>query len=234
MDWYYTATEDSAVRQVVLVLPPECVVETDFQTIMLPAGNFPILAMNSWCAGFCRINSTHLAMLRTGHFGPDVREAGLTVALSFCHLPSHPLFLMSIRVEAPELVAAVRSEHPYVPPLDRPVAEWVCGLNPFDRRLAEAVFATEPFRVLVAQDSCNRSYVYMPDGSRREAAMPEGVCEFQVCLPAEAMQRLQHEWRELISYDALLPSSRRDFQAATGQEILRYLPLDKDPVLPRR
>ena len=129
-DWYCADSRDGFVHQVVMSFPPDSVTETPFGTILLPADKYPILSINSWCTGFCGINQQNVAMFRAGEFAPAVKAAGVTLAISFCHMPSHPILLLLIRVESPGLTAAVRRKHPRAPALVHPIAEWITGSAP--------------------------------------------------------------------------------------------------------
>ncbi|MGB8259733.1 MAG: hypothetical protein WCE75_05265 [Terracidiphilus sp.] len=232
-DWYCADSSDRSVRQIVLAFPPQSVAESKFGILILPADKYPVLTQSSWCAGFATINSQSVGMFRAGEFAGGVKTAGLTLALSFCHMPSHAFLLASIRVESPQMTAAVRRRHPNAPPVTHPVAEWISGLSPFDREMVQAVFAQEIFRLVLADDSGGSSSAIQPDGSWLEGHLPRVVCEFHKPLSAELKKAFNERWRALVAHGDSIPSYRRNFQAAVGAEILRVLPTDKDPVLPR-
>lgn len=232
--WYCVDSPDRTVRQVVMSFPPDTVAETKFGLIILPADKYPILAMNSWCAGFCTINQQSVAMLRAGDFASAVKAAGVTLAISFCKMPSHSILIISIRVESQKLTGPVRKKYPQVPPLTHPVAEWISGLNPYDRELIPAVFGSDCFRLVLAEDSSSTNCVFLPNGERQESAMPGVVCEFHKHLSDDLKHALEERWKALLAHDAAIPKSRRDFQKAIGNEVLKLLPVDKDPILPRR
>lgn len=232
-DWYCADSPDRSVRQVVMSFPPDSVTETRFGTIILQADNNPILSMNSWCAGFCSINQQKVAMFRAGDFSSAVKAAGVTFAMSFCRMPSHPVLLLSIRVEAPDLTAAVRRKYSQVPALTHPIAEWISGLNPYDRELISQVLASDCFRLVLAKDTGSTSCVYLPDGRRQESAMPGATCEFQKSIADNLKKVFEERWRALVAHDATVPRSRRNFQKAIGDELLKILPTNRDPILPR-
>ncbi|WP_183361332.1 DUF5684 domain-containing protein [Geomonas limicola] len=231
---YIAATTDGSIRQVVVSLPPASAVETEFSTIILPADKFPILAMHSWCSGFCKINGQHVMMLRVGDFAAAVKNAGITVGLSFCHMPTHPVFLVSVRIDSPDLTGAVRSKFPHVPALSKPIAEWVSGLNPYDRELIPSVLSANPFRVILAEDSPSKSVVYLPDGQTQESAMPDAVCEFSLVLEDGVIECLKQQWEELLRHDASIPGDKRDFNMAANFDLVRLMPLDRDPIMPKK
>jgi hypothetical protein len=230
-DWYCADSPDRSVRQIVMSFPPESAAETGFGLIMLPPDKYPVLSMQSWCAGFCTINGQSVAMFRAGDFASRIKPAGVTMAVSFCHMPSHGFLLLSVRAESPQLTASVRRKHSHVPPLARPVAEWMSALAPYDRELIPAVFRSETFRLTLAGDSGSTSSVMKPDGSWQEAAMPLALCEFHKRLTADLKKAFDERWRALLAYDATIPRYRRDFQTAVGKEVVAVLPLDKDPIL---
>jgi hypothetical protein len=232
-DWYCADTRDGLVREVIIPLPADSVTETAFSKIMLPADNYPILSMNSWCTGFCSINSQAVAMFRAGEFASAIKQAGVTMAVGFCRMPSHPLLLLSIRVESPNLTAAVRTKYGHVPPLTNPTAEWISGLSSHDRELVASVFGSDAFRLVLAEDSGSRNRVYLPDGRVQESAMPRALCEFRRKLDGGLRGALKQRWRELLAHDGTLPKSRRSFKNASGSELVKALPTDRDPILPR-
>lgn len=233
-DWYCVDSPDRSVHQVVMSFPPESLAETSFGLIMLPADKYPILAMNSWCAGLCTINGQSVAMFRAGEFASAVKVAGVTVAVSFCHMPSHPILMLSVRTESAQLTAAVRRKYAHVPALTHPIAEWITGMSPYDRDLISSVFGSDRFRLVLAQDSSSRNSVFLPDGRRQDSAMPGAICEFHKDLGHDLKGALQDRWRALLAYDATIPRARRNFPRANGEELVRVLPTDKDPILPRR
>jgi hypothetical protein len=211
--------------------PPESVAETSFGLIILPPDKYPVLATESWCAGFCTINGQSVAMFRAGDFASAIKPTGVTLALSFCHMPSHAFLMLSVRAESPQLTASVRVKYSHVPPLARPVAEWMSGLSPYDRELIPAVLGSEAFRLTLAEDSESTTSVRKQDGSWREAAMPRVICEFHKPLTADLRNAFDERWRALLAHHANIPSYRRDFQAAVGEEVVRVLPTDRDPIL---
>jgi hypothetical protein len=230
--WYRATTKDNRVRQVVLSLPPEQLTETPFSSIILPADKYPALVTSSWCAGFCRINGQYVAMLRAGGFAEAVKSAGVTMAISFCHMPSHAVVFVSVRIESPSLAAAVRARYSHVAPLSRPVAEWLSGLSPYDRELLPAVFATNPFRLVLADDGPNRSSILQPDGSFFETCLPQAVGEFTLQLDDKARQVLQEEWKALLQHHDSIPDYRRDFRKAANLELAQQFRIDEDTILP--
>lgn len=232
-DWYFVKSPDGSVRQMVVMLPPASLVETEFGLLMLPADKFPILVMNSWCMGPCRINGQNVMVLRAGAFAAKVKTAGITLALSFCHMPSHAVLLADVRIEATDLTQAVRAQYKHVPPLAKPMAEWLSGLNPYDQELIPTVLQSSPLRVVITEDSSSRNSVYMPNGAVRESAMPAAVGEFQVQLDEQSRGILAKEWSDLVKFAASIPAHRRDFQKATNSELTRVLPVDKDPIFSR-
>jgi hypothetical protein len=144
-DWYCAHSPDGpdrSVRQVVMSFSPYSVTETRFGTIILQADKNPILSMNSCCTGFCSNNQQKVAVFRAGDFSSAVKAAGVTFAVSFCRMPSHPVMLLSIGVEAPDLTAAVRKKYSQVPALTHPIAEWISGLDNH-RELASSNFRTD-------------------------------------------------------------------------------------------
>lgn len=232
-DWYCADTRDDLLREVIIPLPADSVTETEFGTIMLPADNYPILSMNPWCAGFCSINAQPVAMFRAGEFASAIKQSGVTMAISFCRMPSHPLLLLSIRAESSSLTAAVRAKYGHVPPLTNPIAEWISGLSPHDRELVASVFGSDCFRLVLAEDSKSRNRVYLPDGRVQESAMPRALCEFRRKINGDLRGALEQRWRELLAHDTTISKSRRSFQTASGVELLKTLPTNKDPILPR-
>jgi hypothetical protein len=233
-DWYCADSPDRSVHQIVMPFPPESVAETKFGLIILPPDKYPILAMQSWCAGLCTINDESVAMFRAGNFASAIKPAGVTMAISFCHMPSHAFLLLSIRAETPQITAAVLRKHRHVPPLTHPVAEWISGLSSYDRELIPAVFSTDTFRLTLAEDSGSTTRALQRDGSWQESAMPHVICEYHKPLSADLKQAFNERWRALLAYSDTIPSYRRNFQAAVGEEVVRVLPTDKDPILPRR
>lgn len=220
-DWYCVDSPDRSVRQVVMSFPADSVADTKFGTIILPADKYPILAMNSWCAGFCSISQEKVAMLRAGDFAAQAKAAGVTVAVSFCHMPSFPILLLSIRVESPQLTASVRKKYPQVPSLSHPIAEWISGLSPYDRELIPAVLGSDCFRLALAEDSSSVNSVIPPDGRWQESAMPRVICEFHKNLTADMKKALDERWRALLAHDATIPGSRRNFPRGSGDELVR-------------
>ncbi len=233
--WYLATTADKAIRQMVLTFPAGTATGTEFSTLILPADKFPVLAMNSWCAGFCKINGKYVVIMRAGTFAEEVKGAGVTVAMSFCHMPSHPLFLVQVRVDAPGLGPKVRAKYPStVPPLTFPIAEWVSSLNSYDRELVPSVLAAEPFQMVICEDSQNSNVVYMPNGRTQESFLPRAFCEFRSNMPPEARKVLHDEFKQLMRHDANIFGSRRNFNIAFSTEITKYMPLDKDPVFAKQ
>lgn len=212
-------------------VPSGAASETPLSVIMLPAGAYPILATTSWCAAPCVVNGAPLVMLRAGSFGRALRRTGFTMAWSFCHLPSHAVLMLDIVLDAPSHTAAIRQAHRHVPAVRRPVAEWLSGLDGKDRQLVGSVLASRPLRVVLAEDSQNVSTVFGPDGTRRTSAMPEALGEAVLHLPEAAVAALQQEFEALVTYAGKSSPSHDRFALATNFEVIRYLPLDQEPLL---
>jgi hypothetical protein len=156
----------------------------------------------------------------------------VTLAISFCRMPSHAILLLLIRAEVPALTAEVRRNYSHVPPLSRPIAEWISGLNDHDRGLIGAVFELDRFRLVLAEDGSGRSRIFGDDGRVHDGALPEGVCEFHHEMSADLKRALNDRWRVLLAHDASLPRSRKDFKRAIGMELTKVLPTERDPILP--
>lgn len=231
-DWYCADSPDDSVHQVVMSFPPESVTETPFGMIILPADKYPILSMNSWCTGFCGINRQNVVMFRAGEFAPAVKAAGVTLAISFCHMPAHSVLLLLVRVESPELTMHVRRRFPRAPELVHPIAEWITGLSAYDRELISGVFGSDSFRLVLADDTGGSNRVYLSDGGIRESPLSRAVCEFRKDLNGDLKEAMQSRWRALLAHDAAIPQRRRSFEQAIGAELLRVLPTHRDPILP--
>ena len=232
-DWYCANSRDRSVQQIVLSFAPDSATESPFGILILPADKYPVLTAASWTAGFATVNGQSVGMFRASDFAAQVKAAGVTMAISFCHMPSHAVLLVSIRVDSPQLCAAVRRKHPNVPALACPVAEWISGLSPFDREMVHAVFTSETFRLVLSDDSGGSSRAIQPDGRWRQGFVPRVVCEFRKPISDDLRKAFDERWQALLAYADKIPSYRRNFQAAIGSEITSVLPMDKDPVLPR-
>jgi hypothetical protein len=233
-DWYCVESRDRSVQQVVLSFAPDSATDSPFGILILPADKYPVLTAASWTAGFATINGESVGMFRASDFAPQVKAAGVTMAITFGHMPSHAVLLVSIRVDSPALCAAVRRKHPNVPAIACPVAEWISGLSAFDRELVSAVFASPTFRLVLSDDTGGSSRALQPNGTWREGFMPRVVCEFHKPIGADLKKAFDERWRALLAHADKIPSYKRNFQAAIGSEIVSVLPLDKDPVLPRQ
>ncbi|GFO68783.1 hypothetical protein GMLC_23620 [Geomonas limicola] len=64
--------------------------------------------------------------------------------------------------------------------------------------------------------------------------MPDAVCEFSLVLEDGVIECLKQQWEELLRHDASIPGDKRDFNMAANFDLVRLMPLDRDPIMPKK
>jgi len=230
--WSHYVSEDGKVTQVVLSFPPSSVQVTQLSTVELPPEKFPVLAMGSWCVGFSCVNSEKFLMFKADGFIEEIKQYGITVALSFCKMPSQGLMKADIRVESEEIRPRVTMKYEHVPRLEKPVGQWVSGINSLDMELIPGVLSGKVFRVVLARnETFSRKSILLPDGGVMQTHMPVCEAELHFEMSDELRELLVKSWSDLVSYDDSIPSYQRNFQIALASELSQYFPADRDPIL---
>jgi hypothetical protein len=231
--WYVAGSQSKGISQVVLKIPKSSVVETEFGSIMLPYDNFPIISSNPWCSGLMRMGNHPVPyiLIRVGDFAEKVKSCDITIAFSFCKLPSSGMFLMDARIESEEFTTQVRKKYSVVPPLKKPLVEWIVSANDkFSMKMLDEIFSHEKLHIVIAGDSSNmQSTVFMPDGSTLDTVAPSAHHDRIIFLDDSIRKLLRTEYNSLISYNSSIPVLKRDFNDAMF-ELGKIMPVDKDPV----
>jgi len=230
-NWYYLKLKDNTIIQFVFSAPVSSIVETEFGLFILPFDKFPIISSEQWCSGFVRLGEKPVPfqMLRVGDFADQVKENNLTIAFSFCKLPTCGIFLMDTRVENDQFTNEIRRKYANVPPINKPIAEWIVNVHDdYSIQMLKDIIACEQYHIIVARNSSNVNNVFTSNGMIQTIA-PMAHHDRIITLDKELRDLLQKEFEDLISYHNSLPSYKVNFNQAM-EELGRVFPLDKDPI----
>lgn len=231
--WYFKRSKDGKIAQVVLSAPVSCIKETDFGMIMLPYDKFPILASQPWCSGFIRMENKPVPylMIRVDEFDKEVEKTDLTIAFSFCQLPSGGIFLIDTRIESHAMGKSVRKKFPFLPPINKPVVEWLVSLDDkYSLQMMKEVFSSSELHIIIANSKGANTTIMDNNGSFIDCLGPCAHHDRLVNFDHKLNDLLRTELDLLFDYHKSVPGSRRSFQQA-NQELGYLLPFDKDPII---
>jgi formylglycine-generating enzyme required for sulfatase activity len=232
-NWYFTRSKDGKIAQIVLSASVSCIIETEFGMITLPYNLFPMLASQPWCSGFVPMSDKPIPylMVRVDEFDEEVKKSDLTIAFSFCKLSSGGIFLIDVRIENQSLGISVRKKFPYLPPISKPVVEWVVSMeDSYCLQMMKDVFSSSYMNIIVANSQGAHTTICDNMGIRKNCLGPCAHHDRIVTLDQKVNNLLTNELKLLLDYHNSIPSSCRSFQRV-NQELGNLLPLDKDPIM---
>jgi len=235
INWRLNRTKDGKITQIVFKSSVSSVKKTEFGMIVFPANKFPILSSHPWCTGFVRMGGKPIPyqMLRVDEFDEEVKKSDLTIALAFCKLSSGSIFLIDTRIENESLINAVRRKFPEVPPISKPIAEWVVGIDDgYSLEMIQDVFSSSVINVIVANSNGAHTKNFDNYGNAIDSVGPAAHHERSISLDPEVTNLLKNELKSLVDYHNSLPNSSKNFRQA-GQELCTLMPIDKDPIFPK-
>jgi len=233
-NWYLQRTKDEKITQIVLSAPVSSIKDAEFGTIMLPYDKFPIISSQPWCTGYIRMSGKPVPyqMIRVDEFDEEVKKSDITIALSFCKLSSGGIFLIDSRIENPSISDRVQKRFPYLPPISKPVAEWVVSIeDSYNLEMMQDVFSSSELKIIVANSEGANTSIMDNDGNFIDCLGPCAHHDRIIPLDQKVIDLLKKELKSLLDYHNSIPYSRRDFQQA-NQELGNLLPFDKDPIIP--
>jgi hypothetical protein len=236
INWYSNQLMDGKIIQVVLSVPISSIKKTEYGMIMLPYDKFPILSSQSWCTGFVRMTEKPIPyqMIRVDKFDEDVIKSDLTIAFSFCKLPSGGIFLTDTRIENESIGIPVRQKFPHLPYLQKPIVEWIVGIGDnYSMKMIQDVFSSSVLNIIIANSNGIESRIMDSNGSMIKCVGPCAHHERSVALNSEVSDLLKKELQSLLDYDKTVPNIRRNIRIA-NKELSQLLPLDKDPISDRQ
>lgn len=234
-NWYSAASPDGKIRQVVLALPISNIVPTEFGTLFLMSDKFPLLASQPWCAGLFRLDGRPgpFLMARVATFAAETKTIPITLAFTFCHLPSSGLFHMAVRFDSKPFGQTVRKEVSVLPPIEPAIAEWITSLDSeYDKKMIGDAVALPQVRLVICENSNNSSSVMGPSGNWIEMIPPQAAYDVVTSIETPLADCLKTEWQALVRHHGTISSGRKNFNNAQ-RELGDAMPVQEDPVLPR-
>ncbi len=233
--WYCSAGPDGKIRQVVLSLPISNIVPTEFGTLFLMSDKFPLLASQPWCAGLFRLDGRPgpFLMARVVTFAAETKSIPITLAFTFCHMPSSGLFHMAVRFDSKPFGQTVRKKISILPPIEPAIVEWITSLDSeYDKKMIGDAVALPQVRLVICENSNSSSSIMGPSGNWIEMIPPRASHDVVAPLETSLADCLQAEWQALVRHHGLISPGKKNFTAAQ-RELGFAMPVQKDPVLPR-
>jgi hypothetical protein len=225
MNWYYTNSEKTNVRQIVLQATPENEVDRTFGTLLLSA-KFLSLQTNIWATGFFNLDSDPgpFLMVRGDKVASKLKGYPITVAICFYRMRTGGLVTIYVHVDCPT-VAKMLSD-PIV------LFENSYGLDYENRGMKEIIeraIGNEALHICFTEGEGPAKT--FPDGSGFESKGIESKFDVVIPLTHECRAILKKEYDSLLRYHENISSSTRNYKQSV-QQMWAQNPHGSNPILP--